>query len=182
MQLCNFTAVLYGSQDWAMSSVIWQLVCSRGKKFFPFPKRSDRPWAHPDSCSVGTRGPFRGLKWLVLQLTAHIHLVSKVHAADCSHPFSAKVNNVCCYTSVLLHVFVICTGTPLCVRVNLGLSHYGMMMWECLYWSHLTGNIEVRFLLYLWCNNCKGHLPWYNVTGESATGARWYAVEEWQWV
>jgi hypothetical protein len=111
MQLCNFTAVLYGSQNWAMSFVIWQLVCSRGKKFFPFPKRSDWPWAHPDSCSVCTRGSFGGLKWLV-------------HATDCSHPFSAKVNNVCCYTSVLLHVFVMCTGTPLCVGVN----HYGMMM------------------------------------------------------
>jgi len=83
-----------------MSYVMWQLVCpcSRGKKFFSSPKCSDRPWDHPDSCSLGTRGPFGGLKWLV-------------HEADCSCPSSAKVKNVCCYTSVLLHVFMMCTGT-----------------------------------------------------------------------
>jgi hypothetical protein len=101
MQLCNFTAILYGSQDWAMSFVIWQLVCSRGKKFFPFPKHSDQPWAHPDSCSVGTRGPFGGLKWLV-------------HASDCSHPFSAKVNNVCCYTCLATCVCDVHRDTTLC--------------------------------------------------------------------
>lgn len=44
-----------------------------------------------------------GLKWLV-------------HEADYSRPSSAKVKNFCCYTSVLLHVFMMCTGphTSLC--------------------------------------------------------------------
>lgn len=80
MQLCNFTVVLYGSQDWAMSYVVWQLVCNRGKKFFSSPKCSDWPWDHPDSCSLGTRGPFGGggKNGLCMKLTAHVHLVPKL--------------------------------------------------------------------------------------------------------
>lgn len=90
-----------------------------------------------------------------------------MYEADCSHPSSGKIKNVCCYTSVLLHMFMMCTGThtALC-----GCEPRSVTLRDDV--RACTGDVEVRYLLYLCCNNCRGHLHSYSVTGESPTGAR----------
>jgi hypothetical protein len=45
----------YGLDDWGS-------IPDRGRGFFLYPVCPDRLWAHPASCPVGTKGPFRGGK------------------------------------------------------------------------------------------------------------------------